>query len=453
MLKIFGTDGVRCKVNQEPMTADTCLKIAKVAGYLLTKKALKKNRVVISKDTRLSGYLFEPLITSGFVSMGMDVVLVGPLPTPALPMLIKSLRADIGVMITASHNTYEYNGLKFFDATGNKISKALEKKIENIINNHVQYNKISKLSYESGKAYRLEDAKGRYLEYLKSTLNKKINLKKFRVVLDCGNGATYHIAPTLFWELGCETISINDRPDGRNINKKCGAVDTKDLSKKILNTKADIGFAFDGDGDRLIAVDERGVEVDGDKIIALFAKNYLKTKQLKKKTVVTTLMSNLGLENYLKQDLKINLIRTKVGDINVISEMQKKSYNLGGEQSGHIILGNYLNTGDGILAALKIIEIMSLTKKKASKLFDLYKQFPQIKINLPIKKKLNTSFDTKLKKILKNNELKNPNLRFLVRKSGTEPLVRILVEGRKKEGVIKASNDIKREIKKILNVK
>ena len=277
-------------------------------------------------------------------------------------------------------------------------------------------------------------------------------LKKFKVVLDCGNGATYNVAPTLFWELGCDVISINDRPDGKNINKKCGAVDINGLSKKILTVKANIGFAFDGDGDRLIAVDEKGKQIDGDKIIALFAKYYLKTKQLNKKTIVTTVMSNLGLENYLKNKLGVNLIRTDVGDINVISKMQKNSYTLGGEQSGHIILGNYLKTGDGILAALKIIEIMSLSKMKASKLFDLYKQTPQILINLPINNKLNSAFNKKLEKIVKNNKRDNPNLRYLVRKSGTEPLIRMLVEGYDKNRVVKASKILNNQIKKIINV-
>ena len=452
MLKIFGTDGIRCKVNQEPMTADTCLKIAKAAGHILSRKVSKENRVIISKDTRLSGYLFEPLITSGFVSMGMEVVLVGPLPTPALPMLIKSLRADMGVMITGSHNTYEYNGLKFFDSRGNKISKDLEHKIEKIISNKSTYKKISYLDHNSGKALRLESAQGRYLEYLKSTLNKDNTIKKFKIVLDCGNGATYNVAPTLFWELGCNVVSINDRPDGKNINKKCGAVDVSQLSKKILEIKANIGFAFDGDGDRLIAVDEKCKQIDGDKIIALFAKYYLKTKQLNKKTIVTTVMSNLGLENYLKNKLGVNLIRTNVGDINVISKMQKNSYTLGGEQSGHIILGNYLKTGDGILAALKIIEIMSLSKMKASKLFDLYKQTPQVQINLPIKNKLNAIFKKKLEKIVKNNKADNPDLRYLVRRSGTEPLIRILVEGYSKNKVIRASKILSNKIKNIINV-
>ena len=254
----------------------------------------------------------------------------------------------------------------------------------------------------TGKAFRLEDAQGKIFRIFKINISKKNNyLKKFKVVLDCGNGATYNIAPTLFWELGCDITSINNQPNGRNINKKCGAVDTRELSKKVLDIKADIGFAFDGDGDRLIAVDEKGEQIDGDKIIALFAKYYLKSKQLNKKYISNYIMSNLGLENYLKNNLGINLIRTNVGDYNVIAEMKKKSYVLGGEQSGHIILGNYLKTGDGILAALKIIEIMSLTKMKASKVFNLYNEYPQIKNNLPIKIKLNSNsfFDKTLEKL------------------------------------------------------
>ena len=452
MLKIFGTDGIRCRVNQEPMTGDTCLKIAKAAGYILSNKAQKKNRVIISKDTRLSGYQYEPLITSGFVSMGIEAILVGPLPTSALPILIRSLRADMGVMITASHNTYEYNGLKFFDSEGNKISKIIEKKIENIISDKKLYDRISTLDYESGKAIRLEDAQGRYSEYLKSTISKRDDLRKFKVVLDCGNGATYNIAPTLFWEIGCDVTSINNQPDGRNINKECGAVDTRELSKKVLDIKADIGFAFDGDGDRIIAVDEKGQQIDGDKIIALFAKHYLKSKQLDKKVIVATVMSNLGLENYLKK-LGIKLVRTNVGDRNVIAEMKKNSYVLGGEQSGHIILGNYLNTGDGILAAVKIIEIISSEKTKASKIFSLYDQYPQIKTNLPIKKKPNGFFDKTLNNIVKENQANNPKIRYLVRKSGTEPLVRILVEGQDSGEVVKASKIINNQINKVLNAR
>ena len=430
MKKIFGTDGIRCIVNQDPMTAETCLKIAKTTGYLLSSKNKEKKRVVISKDTRLSGYLFEPLLTAGFVSMGMDVILVGPLPTPALPMLIKSLRADMGVMITASHNTYEYNGLKFFDSTGLKIDKSLEKKIENIVSNSDKYNKITNLTYECGKALRLEDAQGRYSEYLKSTLTKNPNYKKLKVVLDCANGATYHIAPNLFWEIGCEVIAINNNPNGKNINHECGAVNIKGLSEIVLSKNANIGFAFDGDGDRVISVDEKGNEIDGDNLIALFAKDLSESNKLNKNTVVTTIMSNLGFEKYLKKQLGIKLIRKNVGDINVITEMQNKNYNLGGEQSGHIILGQYMNTGDGILAALKITEMIASQKILPSKLFNLYKKYPQIKTNVKIKKNFSLKVSKKINQISSEYIQNNKTLRFLIRKSGTEPLIRILVEGK-----------------------
>lgn len=453
MKKIFGTDGIRCIVNQEPMTAETCLKIAKTTGYLLSfNRKGKKKRVVISKDTRLSGYLFEPLLTAGFISMGMDVILVGPLPTPALPMLIKSLRADMGVMITASHNTYEYNGLKFFDSNGLKIIKSLEIKIENIISNSSKYNKIVNLSYQCGKALRLEDAQDRYSEYLKSIIKNKEKLKKFKIVLDCANGATYHVAPNIFREIGCEVIAINNIPNGININDNCGAINVKELSKKIIKEKADIGFAFDGDGDRLIAVDEKGIEIDGDNLIALFANSLLKSKKLNKKTVVTTVMSNLGFEKYLVNDLGIRLIKKDVGDINVISEMQKNKYSLGGEQSGHIIFGQHLSTGDGILAALKVIELLSSKKLKASKLFDLYKPYPQRKYNISIKKKISTKQELNINKISKKYKKKYGNYYFLIRKSGTEPIIRVLVEGENKEMTNFISTQLVKDLTKIISV-
>ena len=451
MKKIFGTDGIRCIINHEPMTAETCLKIAKVTGYLLSRNNKEKKRVLISKDTRLSGYLFEPLLTAGFISMGMEVVLVGPLPTPALPMLIRSLRAEMGVMITASHNTYEYNGLKFFDSGGCKLNRKMEKKIENIISSKTKYNKIINLSYESGKALRLDDAQGRYSEYLKSTLNTKSKFKNLKVVLDCANGATYNIAPNLFWELGCEVLAINNTPDGKNINLECGAVNVIGLSKKVTEEKADIGFAFDGDGDRVIAVDEKGSTIDGDNIIALFAETFLQLKQLNKITVVTTVMSNLGFEEFLTKKLGIKLVRTNVGDVNVIEKMQKQKYSLGGEQSGHIILGNYLNTGDGILVALKLLEIFYFKKVKASKLFALYDKYPQIKIDIPLKKIMNKKLKAHLNQLTHQYIKTNSDLRFLVRESGTEPLIRTLVEGKDKERVNSISLKLSLDVKRILN--
>ncbi len=452
MKKIFGTDGVRCVVNQEPMTAETCLKIAKTTGFLLSFKKKGKKKVIISKDTRLSGYLFEPLLTAGFISMGMDVILVGPLPTPALPILIKSLKADMGVMITASHNTYEYNGLKFFDSNGSKITKKLEIKIENIVFNQSKYNKISNLGYDSGKAFRLDDSNERYLRYLKTTIKNKRKLKNFKIVLDCANGATYNVAPILFSELGFNVITINNKPNGKNINFNCGAVNIKELSKKVVLEKADIGFAFDGDGDRIIAVDEQGYEIDGDKFIALFAHNLLKAKKLSKKTVVTTVMSNLGLEKFLN-DIGIKLIRANVGDINVISEMKKNKFSLGGEQSGHIVLGEFMSTGDGILSALKVLEILSKYKKRSSELFNLYKSYPQIKSNLFIKKKLTKKIEKKIK-FLSNVYLKKyDDVRILIRSSGTEPIVRLLVEGSKNSNTKAVYDKILIDLKKVLNAK
>ncbi len=429
MSKIFGTDGIRCLVNEEPLTAETCLKISKTVAFILRKKNNLISRVIICKDTRLSGYLYEPLVTAGFISMGMDVILVGPLPTPAVPLLIKTLRADIGVMITASHNTYEYNGLKFFDQYGRKLDKKIEKKVESIVLNNNKYKQITNKSFISGKAIRLDDASGRYSEYLKSSLSKNLSIKKLKIILDCGNGATYNIAPNLFWELGHIVKTINVNPNGKNINKNCGALNTKQLSNVIVKENANIGFAFDGDGDRIIVVDENGKEIDGDKIIALFSKKLIKPKNKTNQfDVIITVMSNMGLEKFLSKKLKLKVKRTDVGDINVINSMKKYKSSLGGEQSGHIILPSISNTGDGILAALKITEIMISSKLKASQIFNLYTDYHQEKLNL----KYLTMNDNLIKKInnLNKNKLFNNNkIRSLIRLSGTEPLIRILVEG------------------------
>ena len=449
MGKIFGTDGIRCIVNTEPLTAETTLKISKTVGYLLKSKKSNNSRVIICKDTRLSGYLYEPLITAGFISMGMEVILVGPLPTPAVPHLMRTLRADIGVMITASHNTYEYNGIKFFNLDGFKISAKLEKEIENIVLNKKKYSKILNSNNKTGKAIRLEDASGRYSEFLKSTLNKNIKTKKLKIVLDCGNGATYDIAPSIFWELGHQVVSINNKPNGKNINYNCGAVNVGSLCKKVVEEKANIGFAFDGDGDRLIVVDNKGNEIDGDKIIALFAKYLIIEKKTASKfPVVTTVMSNLGLENFLLKDLGIKLKRSPVGDINVIEEMKKNKSFLGGEQSGHIILSDFSKTGDGILAALKITEIMSIIKKSSSSIFDLYDNLPQIKVNISYKK-----ISEKTKKNIKDLNKKNSRdkkIRVLIRFSGTEPLIRLLVEGQNLKIVQQKAKNLELEIRNII---
>ncbi len=449
MGKIFGTDGIRCIVNTEPLTAETTLKISKTVGYLLKSKNSINSRVIICKDTRLSGYLYEPLITAGFISMGMEVILVGPLPTPAVPHLMRSLRADIGVMITASHNTYEYNGIKFFNLDGFKISSKLEKRIENIVLNKQKYAKILNSENNTGKAIRLEDASGRYSEFLKSTLDKKVKTKKLKIILDCGNGATYDIAPSIFWELGHNVVSINNKPDGTNINYNCGAVNVNSLCKKVVQEKADIGFAFDGDGDRLIVVDDKGNEIDGDKIIALFAKYLVNKKNINSKfPVIITVMSNLGLENFLSKDLGFKLKRSAVGDINVIEEMKKNKSFLGGEQSGHIILSDFSKTGDGILAALKITEIISIIKKPTNIMFDLYDNFPQIKVNIPYKK-ISEKNKKNIKDLNKKNK-KDKNFRVLIRFSGTEPFIRLLVEGKKLKEVQQKTKILEFEIRNII---
>ena len=450
MSKIFGTDGIRCLVNKEPLSTETSLKISKTVAYILRKKNNQNSRVVICKDTRLSGYLYEPLVTAGFISMGMDVILIGPLPTPAVPLMIKTLRADIGVMITASHNTYEYNGLKFFDSSGSKLNFKIEERVEQIVLNNKKYSKVINNSFVSGHARRLDDATGRYSEFLKSSLSKKISKNKIKVVLDCAHGATYNIAPSLFWELGHQVTTINNNPNGKNINKNCGAVDTRQLARKVTQLKADVGFAFDGDGDRIIVIDEQGLEIDGDKIIALLCKNFIKPKnKANQHDVIITIMSNMGLENYLTEKLKLKIKRTSVGDINVINQMKKSKSLIGGEQSGHIIMSNYSSTGDGILAALKITEIMTASKLKTSLLFNLYKDFPQEKLNLKYKSK-NKNLIKVIDSLKKNKSFNNKNIRSLVRLSGTEPLVRILVEGKNKYLVKENSIKIKNLVRPYL---
>ena len=382
--------------------------------------------------------------------MGMDVILVGPLPPPAVPLMIKTLRADIGVMITASHNTYEYNGLKFFDNNGFKLNSKIEQMVEKIVLDRRKYLKVINNSFTSGNAKRLEDASGRYSEFLKSSLPRNISKKKLKIVLDCANGATYNIAPNLFWELGHKVISINNNPDGLNINKNCGAVDITHLSNKVLLEKADIGYAFDGDGDRLIIVDEKGNEIDGDKILALFCKKFIKPRNKKNQhDVIITVMSNMGLEKYLTEKLKLKIKRTSVGDINVINQMKKSKSLIGGEQSGHIIISNYSNTGDGILAALKVTEILISSNDKPSKIFDLYKDFEQEKINIKFNNK-NKKLIKILENIKKDKNFNNKYLRSIVRFSGTEPLIRILVEGEDKHKVKEKALLIKNRIEEYL---
>ncbi len=424
--KLFGTDGIRGVSNQGSMTAEIALKLGAAIGTVFNLRH-KKNLVVIGKDTRLSGYLLEPALTSGFISVGTDVLLVGPMPTPAISMLVKSLRADMGIMISASHNPYHDNGIKVFDSNGVKLDKNTEAEIEKIVSEypkHIDFATPKAL----GRAKRLDDAPGRYIEFAKNTFPKNKTLKGLKIVLDSANGAAYQVADKIFWELGAEIISIANKPDGFNINYNCGSTHTDLLKEEVLKHKADLGIALDGDADRLMIIDNKGQLVNGDKVIALIAL-YMKNKgTLNKNTVATTHMSNISLEHFLNKH-KIALKRTDIGDKFVYKAIEEQKLSLGGEQSGHIIIPEFSSTGDGIIAALQVLaSFTQLSKNTISEFFDLYQDTPQVLHNIKLE-----SFDI-LDSPLLIDAVKTieQNLgkegRILVRKSGTEPLVRIMIE-------------------------
>ncbi len=349
--KFFGTDGIRGTANTEPMTAETALRIGMAAGAQFT-NGDHRHRVVIGKDTRLSGYMLEPALTSGFVSVGMDVILVGPMPTPAIAMLTRSLRADLGVMLSASHNPYHDNGLKFFGPDGYKLSDAAEAAIEARLDNGLDAHRAA--PERLGRARRLDDVVGRYTEFVKRTFPRGLSLEGLKVVVDCANGAAYKVAPEVLWELGAEVIPVGVEPDGFNINRGCGSTNTTYMREQIVLHGADIGIALDGDADRLIVADERGQAVDGDQIMSLIAERWAAAGELTGGGVVATVMSNLGLERHL--DARgLTLIRTQVGDRYVVERMRADGYNLGGEQSGHIVLGDFATTGDGLIAGLQVL--------------------------------------------------------------------------------------------------
>ncbi len=428
--KLFGTDGIRGKANIYPMTAMDVLKIAQSTAHELKKDGYR-NKVVIGKDTRLSGYMIEPSLVSGFISMGMDVILVGVMPTPAISMLTKSLRADLGVMISASHNPYYDNGIKLFGSDGYKISDEIEQRIENNVVNNIELPMATE--DKMGKAERLDDVSGRYIEYVKNTFSKGQKLDGLKIVLDSANGAAYKLAPRILYELGAEVIPIGCNPDGTNINSRCGATAIDIMRETVVKNHADLGIALDGDADRIIMCDEQGGVIDGDQLIAVIAKYLKQSNRLKDNTVVTTVMSNLGLELFLKEN-KINLIRTGVGDRYVVSEMKKSGYNLGGEQSGHIILGDYGTTGDGIVAGLQILSVIQKYREKnnnakVSDICQIFKPLPQILKNIRYK----TDVDLQSKMVQKILQTGEDSLgdtgRILVRKSGTEPLIRVMAEG------------------------
>lgn len=431
MYKLFGTDGIRGKTNQYPMLPEIAMKVAMAAAQILGHKPHRQS-VVIGKDTRLSGYMIEPALQAGFVSQGFDTFLVGPMPTPAVAMLTRSLRADLGIMISASHNPYEDNGIKIFGSDGYKISDEFETQIESMVSSkNWKRAEPSSLGY----AQRLEDARGRYIEFAKNTFPKQMRLEGLKIVVDCANGAAYKVAPTVLWELGAQIIPIGVSPDGTNINKECGAMHPEMLIQKVIEHQADLGIALDGDADRLLIVDEKGKLVDGDQIITLITHYFCKEGLLRGKGVVGTVMSNLGMERYFA-DLGLHLIRAKVGDRYVMEKMREGGYNVGGEQSGHIILTDHTTTGDGLIAALQTLAVLVEKRKPISEICHVYDPVPQYKLNVRYSQG-NPLQDLKVKKAIEESEkrlLKKG--RIVIRPSGTEPLIRIMTEG-DDEGLIK----------------
>lgn len=426
--KYFGTDGIRGLANQHPITAEVALQVGIATGLFISKDNTAK-RVIIAKDTRLSGYMLESSLTSGLTSVGLDVFLLGPMPTPAVSMLIKSMRADLGIMISASHNTYEYNGIKIFGPDGYKLDDRDELEIEGILGNIDSYDLSSRMV---GKAKRIDDAQARYIEYVKGTLDKDISFDGIKVVIDSAHGAAYKVAPLALWELGANVISIGDSPNGKNINHEFGSTSLGNLKKAVSNHKADIGIALDGDADRIIVIDETGNIVDGDALLAIIATEWKKLGKLKKNAVVATILSNIGLESYLSKE-EMKLFRTNVGDRYVSQFMRENGYNIGGEQSGHIIIGDYSTTGDGLLAAIQILSIMKKSNMKISALARLIKIVPQIQRNYKISdyEKINTNDIDEIHEI--GQERIKEKGRILVRLSGTEPLIRVMGESQDKK--------------------
>ena len=440
--KYFGTDGIRGTVNQGNITGEKFFKFGLASGTYFKNQKKSKQVAIIAKDTRLSGYTLEPALVSGLVSGGMHVFTLGPLPTNGLAMLTKSMKANMGIMITASHNPYHDNGLKLFGPDGMKLSDKIEKKIEKLIDakNAKQLTNPKLL----GRVKRLEDGNEKYIKILKKNFPPNFHLKGTRIVLDCANGAGYKAAPQLLKQLGAKVISIGINPNGFNINDKCGSTHPFKIQSAVRKYKAHVGISFDGDADRIIMCDEKGKIIDGDQIIAMLARRW-KSKKLLKGGVIGTLMSNYGLEIFLK-DKKIKFFRSKVGDRYVKEKMKKLNFNLGGEQSGHIILGKFATTGDGLMVALEVL--FSLRKrKKASKLLNVFKPLPQILENVVVKDK-NIISKTKCKNAIKKaNKLMSNKGRILVRKSGTEPKIRIMAESYDKSLILKCIKIIKRSIK------
>ena len=425
--KLFGTDGVRGVANVHPMTAEVSLQLGRALAYLI-RNGTHRHRVVIGKDTRLSGYMLEQALASGIASMGVDTVLVGPMPTPAIANLTVSMRADAGAVISASHNPYQDNGIKFFWRDGFKLPDETEARIENLIATG-KIDHIRPTATRIGRSERLDDARGRYVVFLKNTFPRELTLEGLTIAIDCAHGAAYRVAPSVLEELGARVIKLGVEPDGKNINHKCGALHPESLARAVLKHQAHLGIALDGDADRLIVVDERGRVVDGDAIMAICTGELVARRELSKKTLVTTVMSNIGLERAVAR-WGVKVKRTKVGDRYVVEEMRKNGYNLGGEQSGHLIFLDHATTGDGTLAALQLLAVLCRQQKPLSELTGIFEPVPQTLLNVVVKKRRELGELPEVVKAIRSAESKlSRDGRVFVRFSGTEPKVRILIEG------------------------
>ncbi|WP_421699655.1 phosphoglucosamine mutase [Ancylobacter sp.] len=435
--KFFGTDGIRGRANAT-ITPELALKVGMAAG-LVFQRGEHRHRVVIGKDTRLSGYMIENALVAGFTAVGMDVLLLGPMPTPAVAMLTHSMRADLGVMISASHNPFDDNGIKLFGPDGYKLSDELELRIEELINGEM--GGMLAQPAHMGRAKRIESVHARYIEFAKRTLPRNQSFDGLRVVVDCANGAAYRVAPEALWELGCEVITIGDEPDGFNINRDVGSTAPEALAAKVREVRADIGIALDGDADRVLIVDEKGRLVDGDQLMAVVAESFQEDGRLSRDGIVATVMSNLGLERHLA-DRGLTLARTPVGDRHVLEHMRSHGFNVGGEQSGHIILSDYSTTGDGLVAALQVLAVVQRRERPVSEVCHRFDPLPQILRNVRYKSGRPLENDGVLKAIAAAELKLNSHGRLLIRPSGTEPVIRVMGEGDDRDLVEAVVSDI-----------
>ena len=428
MDRLFGTDGIRGVANMSPMTADLAMKVGIGAAYIF-KNRHRRPKIIIGKDTRLSGYMLEYALTAGICSMGVDVLLVGPLPTPGIAFITTSMSADAGIVISASHNPYEYNGIKIFAADGYKLPDDTEKYLEDLILSGDIDRLPRPSAAEIGGARRIDDALGRYIVYLKTTFPRSLSMEGLRMVIDCAHGAAYRVAPRVFEELGAQVILTGDRPDGKNINQGCGSLHPGQMADLVRMHGADVGFAFDGDADRVLFADETGEVLDGDQLMAICATHFIKENTLKEKTLVATIMSNLGLEVAIRRQGG-KMIRTPVGDRCVVERMREGDYNLGGEQSGHMIFLDYSTTGDGILSAIQVLAVMLREEKPLSELKRVMEHYPQRLINVPVQQRRPLEAIPELVALKENLEKQlGSEGRLLIRPSGTEPVMRVMVEG------------------------